>query len=577
MAAVLAIALALGATRPQYQHKPPSSVQVARATVFSVPTGLPLQQNVALLFVHPVKCGGTSVRQAMFAANAANWTQAGKTFCFSGAMPDMAAFDDAAFMRAHPRLYLELHCDIPMSLKTGGRVDTITAALRARGWSVRTAILLRHPLSIVPSFFSHFGPGNPRRAVSADATLDMFSAAHTELTLCGVLHDQRMCQLAELVDVALRPRAGRRRRRRRAAALGGAGPRAARAGAAHRARGEHPRGGRAAGRADDPSGGRPRRRAAAAEPPPPELRTAVVDALGSEMHTLARRVHALVPPSFRKLPRQLSAPHSAPPAVRQAVLLFLRRLAARAPELRPDCGLVRAGTGEVEFALPLHTTSLWYHKCSREAFRALVDVQHAYSAALGAVHRAYPEFCERAVRKWERWLGKLDVVGLTERWDESFMAIALAAGVGRFPLIARNRASRRIGWDSSAATKHDDISDGTRALIGRSEACGVRIYERWAAHFERSTAEAVRSSAAANRTLERVRYKRAHIGEVVALAETVLGRHGQRRAPTPGYLDTMMLGGAGGVLSAAPLRLEGSVTAKMLRKYRIEPADAVHG
>ncbi|KAJ1635650.1 hypothetical protein T492DRAFT_964944 [Pavlovales sp. CCMP2436] len=365
-----------------------------------VRTGFAPRERVALMFVHPMKSGGTSVRFAMHKLNT-DWTHVGYNFCFNFRR-DSSALSAPGFLDRNPRLYFEFHCAPYEVLANDSSLWQARDFLRARGWKVVTGILLRHPVFTLPSYYGHFGPGHPRhgRERKLGASVSDFARAHAEFSLCSIWGMHRLC--------------------------------------------------------DNPLD----QSEAEAEPPPRPMADA--SALAR-----ARFGHLSDVGLDRTAVRLLSAGHA-----EEAVYAFARF--ARA--LRLNRGQFAEGCGFRRGLLALADVN--YQHCEQpDAYRALVEVQVEWASFQAAVRDHSPNLCSRQVRELDARLSRLDVVGLTERWDESFLLLAQELGVQKFPRVMVNV--------KSVSAEQTERTRALSATLGASESCGVHLYERWAARFRR--------------------------------------------------------------------------------------------
>lgn len=376
-----------------------------------VPSGFPALQRVALMFVHPMKSCGTSVRFAMHKLNGDGWTHVGRKFCFRGA-DDLERLRAPGFLDAHPRLYFEFHCNPYEALDPQGALWEARAYLRERGWTVVTATMLRDPVSLVPSYYGHFGPGHPRRGLDAklNASLAQFVRCHFDFALCTIWGMASACErpLHAAEGGRRRPSgAGLEATRQQALGAGGRGPRAGAAGMAFAA--------------------------------------------------------------FEAAARE------------------------EGPRLTQGCGR-RAARGGAARSGAIALQEAQYHHCEPAPYRALVHVQTAWAAFQAAARAADPSLCARQLRPLDERLGRLDVVGVCERWDESFLLLARQLGLQRFPRV---KVNVRGAPPEPGSERH---ALGTRLAV--SEGCGASLYQKWARAFDARVAQA---GAEFNATLTQLR------------------------------------------------------------------------
>jgi hypothetical protein len=396
-----------------------------------VETGFAPRSQVALMFVHAMKSGGTSVRFAMHHLNH-EWTHVGANFCFRR-VRDMPLLHDERFLAANPRLYFEFHCNPFTALAPGSDLWHARAYLMRRGWRVLTAIMLREPLALVPSYYHHFGPGNAHRSLEAKvgARFADFGRAHFDFVLCSIWG------MAELCDQPLITRPHTR--------------------TLTAARNET----RASADAD-----------ALATAEVATMSICPVDARGLAR---AREEYGSLPPRYELVGAGVLS-NGCPAPLRTAFDDFARTFLAQRRQLTNGCGL--RGSGEPQPAL----AELAYLHCEREPYRALVEVQASWARFQAAVRAARPQLCAQQTEALHVRLRQLDVVGICERWDESFLLIAQQLGVRRFPRVMVN--VKQLSHTQQQA------QDGQAAELARSEACATSLYTHWRARLAERVAAA---------------------------------------------------------------------------------------
>lgn len=393
-----------------------------------VPTGFAPLERVALLFIHPMKSGGTSVRFAMHKLNGDEWTHVGRTFCFR-AERDMTQLREPGFLDAHLRLYFEFHCSPYDMLGPRSSLWTARDFLQRKGWKVVTATLLRDPVPTVPSYYAHFGPGHPRRGLEAKlgASLAGFVASHFDFVLCTIWGVSWICE---------------------------------------------------------------RPLDSAEEDDQRSIRVPLADAPhGAD-------AFSLLSPRLQRIAAALAAPgrerDPAVPAMRRAFGAFVDTLTQQQQHLVSGCG-EHAPRGPVHAAMPALADSHYMH-CERAPFRALERVQTAWAAFQAAVRVAEPALCDRQLRELDARLARLDVVGVCERWDETFLLLARRLGLQRFPRVVVNV--------KEVSPEQRSQQQAVSAQLAVSEGCATRLYRKWA----RSFGERVRQEGADfNATLARLR------------------------------------------------------------------------
>lgn len=403
----------------------------------SVPTGFSGQDDVAFIYVHVMKSGGTSVRNALVHINQ-DWLHIGQNFCFEPRR-DMASLEEIVTRRSSPgtaatprRLYLEFHCHPMLSLSPPNGTALVAAAyMRANGFKVVMSIIIRDPVEILPSFYAHFGPGNPLqgRADRLGATLTQFVQVHFHFSVCVAWGLRAPCMTPAAFALE---------------ALG-------------------------------------------LQPPPPSrakskaARTIIAQALATARAAAERWAgRGLGQDAARNMVRQLDVEAAAlkelphlPVTLSRAFAAFAAVAVEAAPRFKEKCGL-RAGASQMGAIVQLD--DFHYKFCTRHGYEALAAVQTQRAAYIGAVSDAYPSVCsliERRVAQALSQVGEAGFVAPTNRWDEWFVIVAEAAGIQRMPRAAVNIATRRARVDG-----------GLRAEIARRDPCAGRVFSRVASAFD---------------------------------------------------------------------------------------------
>lgn len=424
---VVAALLAVGGGRGASWRSAPNA---------AVRTGFERQDNVALLYVHPMKSGGTSVRHAMYKLNP-DFTHAGSNFCYSS-VRDGPRVESPAFLRANKRLYFEFHCNPYEHLIDNSTVDETRAMLEARGFKVFSAITLRDPVTTMPSYYNHFGPGHPGRRLELllNTTLDDWVRARFNFVLCTIWGLREACQFPFSIAPQLQARAEEARA----------------------------------------SGGD--------ELPWPVRETLHRATLHAGEGGFITSAHAR--DNARELLRG-----GYPPILGRLLAEYLRTLERELGRFTPKCGVRPLIPGKEEATLAVDDAS--YHFCQQGSYHALLRVQGAWARYLRAVHEADGGSCDAAVARMNAVLRKLDLVGMCERWDESFLFMARNLGIARFP--------RTIVNVFRPSTRQSRRAAELRAEIAAREPCAVRIYEHWQAVFAQRVE---RQGAKFNATLQRL-------------------------------------------------------------------------